>query len=129
MNTCPLLAQSHILVLPFLVTSVSVHSMSTIFLRFKLCLHPEYTSAAWTFILLMIQINLIKCKSSSVIYKQRLQAHHASFRTCMSVRMAVCRQMQEKCSFVSVLQGSAWTGSYPHEQTSASYKVHSILWN
>jgi len=37
--------------------------------------------------------------------------------------------MQEKCSFVPVLQGSAWTGSCPHELTVAPDKVYWILQN
>ena len=46
----------------------------------------------------------------STICQKKLQADHISFRTYLSVRMAVTSRTQEKCSSVPVLQGSTWTG-------------------
>jgi len=66
----------------------------------------------------VIQINLRMYVTYLLTYILTLikwdveQAHHVSFRTCISVRMTV---MQEKCFFVSVPQGSWWTGSYPED--------------
>jgi len=91
--------------------------------------HLEYASAAWDHY--TARDSHQSTTSCSTICRKRLQADHISFRTYPSVRMAVTRRMQEKCSSVPVpvLQGSTRTGSCPRAWTSTSYKIHPIQWN
>jgi len=75
--------------------------------------HLEYASAAWDHYTARDSHHLDKLQRPSgisTICQKRLQADHISFRTYLSVRMAVTSRTQEKCSSVPVLQGSTWTG-------------------
>jgi len=63
--------------------------------------------------------------SCSTICQKRLQADHVSFRTYLSVRTAVTRRTQEKCSHLSLF----YKGLHgPREWTPMSYQLHLILW-
>ena len=75
--------------------------------------HLEYASAAWDHYTARDSHHLDKLQRPSgisTICQKKLQADHISFRTYLSVRMAVTSRTQEKCSSVPVLQGSTWTG-------------------
>ena len=90
--------------------------------------HLEYASS-WDPYTTRDSHQLDKVQRRTARFVKRNYRQTASVSELISELRWQSLEDRRKNARMSVLQGSAWSGSYPREWTPTSYKVYSILWN